>query len=64
MNEKVESLELNNVHLIDDKFDLWSMALSFLRTNKALKRIDVVAMLQDNTSLECLSISQLPTVLL
>jgi hypothetical protein len=74
MNETLESLELNDVRLCDDNADLWCRALSFLRTNKALKslsvdvdhgvmesclfafRIDIVAMLQENTSLESLFI--------
>jgi hypothetical protein len=60
--------------MCDDTTDLWHRALSFLRTNKALKslmitleedatesrvfafRIDIAAMLQENASLESLSI--------
>jgi hypothetical protein len=74
MNETLESLELNNVHLCDDTAALWCRVFSFLRTNKTLKslkinthdgqtephvaafRIDVAAMLQENTSLESLAI--------
>jgi hypothetical protein len=74
MNESLESLEFNNACLRDDNSTLWCRALSFLRTNKALKslqvnvqrgvaepclstfRIDIAAMLQENTSLESLSI--------
>jgi hypothetical protein len=73
MNERLESLELNRLPLCDDNSDLWCRALSFLRTNKALKslmvnleddvkascvsafRIEIAAMLQENTSLENLS---------
>jgi hypothetical protein len=76
-NETLESLEIKNVSLCDDNAALWSRALSFLRTNKALKSlkvgvergvtesclsafcIDIVAMLQENTSLESLSIQSL-----
>jgi hypothetical protein len=74
MNETLESLELNSVHLTDDNSALWCRAFSFLRVNKALKsllidledgvtesclsafRIGIAAMLQDNVSLESLSI--------
>jgi hypothetical protein len=74
MNETLESLELANAPLSDDNADSWRRALSFLRTNKALKslvcdvrygvtesclstfRCDIACMLQDNTSLESISI--------
>jgi hypothetical protein len=74
MNTTLEYLILDCVHLTDDNSDLWCRAISFLRTNKALKslmvdlkynvtesraaafRSDVVAMLQDNVSLENLTI--------
>jgi hypothetical protein len=80
MNTTIESLELNRVELNDNKSDLWCSALSFLRTNKALKslvvnlkmdatesriaafRTDVVAMLQENVSLQSLSIRSQNTV--
>jgi hypothetical protein len=39
LNETLESLELDNAHLLDDYADLWCRALSFLRTNKALKSL-------------------------
>jgi hypothetical protein len=69
MNESLERLELDNVHLTDDDPDFWCRALSFLRLNKALKslkitltggtessisafRINIAALLQENTSLE------------
>jgi hypothetical protein len=73
LNETLESLELN-VHLHDENSGLWCRALSFLRTNKALKSlvispgqraeesclsafcIGIVAMLQENTSLESICI--------
>jgi hypothetical protein len=76
MNETLESLEFLKAVLRDDNADLWCRALSFLRTNKALKslavdvhrgvtesclsafRIDIVTMLQENTSLESLSIKK------
>jgi hypothetical protein len=74
MNTTLESLELTCVEVTDDNSDLWCRALSFLRTNKALKylvvdlehnvtqsratafRTDIVAMIEDNVSLESLSI--------
>jgi hypothetical protein len=77
VNETLERLELNYVHLTDDNSDLWCRALSFLCTNKALKSlivnanadpngvtksclsafcVDIVAMLEENTSLLRLSI--------
>jgi hypothetical protein len=74
MNESLESLELNQGRMCDDNTDFWCRALSFLRTNKALKsltvnfeedaaeshvsgfRIEIAAMLQENTSLETLYI--------
>jgi hypothetical protein len=71
MNETLESLELNSVHLIDDNSALWCRAFSFLHTNKTLKsllvhvyygesclsafRINIVAMLQENASLESIT---------
>jgi hypothetical protein len=73
-NATLESLELSNIRLRDDKGDLWCRAFSFLRTSKALKslkvgvqhgatnsclsafHIDIVAMLEENASLESLSI--------
>jgi hypothetical protein len=76
MNETLESLELKDICLFDNNADLWWRALSFLRTNKALKsfevtllfrvtdscfsafRIDIAAMLQENASLESLSIGK------
>jgi hypothetical protein len=72
MNTTLESLELNCVHVTDDNYDLWSRALSFLRTNTAIKslvvdlvvaqsgavafRTDLAAVLEENVSLESLSI--------
>jgi hypothetical protein len=74
MNEALESLKLNRIHLTDDNLALWYRALSIILTNKALKslavqvkcgstesclsafRLGVVAMLQDNTSLESLTV--------
>jgi hypothetical protein len=74
MNKTIESLELNRVTLCDDNAELWCKALSFLRTNKALKslvvdvhhsvtesclsafRFDIATMLEENASLESLSI--------
>jgi hypothetical protein len=74
MNETLVTLELNNISLRDDNSELWCRALSFLRTNNALKsltlnldqdvtrsccsafRIDVATILQENVSLESLSI--------
>jgi hypothetical protein len=74
-NTTLEHLKLKLLHLTDDNPDLWSSALSFLRTNKTLKslvvdvqhgvtesclsafRIDIVAMLQENVSLESISIA-------
>jgi hypothetical protein len=73
MNTTLESLELNQVCGTVFNSDLWCRALSFLRTNKALKYLvidleddvrqsraatfltDIVAMLQENGSLEILS---------
>jgi hypothetical protein len=73
-NTTLESLELKQVRVTDDNSDLWRRALSFLRTNTALKylvidlnrnvtqsraatfRTDIVAMIEDNVSLESLSI--------
>jgi hypothetical protein len=73
-NETLESLELKHVRLCDDTIDLWCRALSFLRTDKALKslvvhvlrgvsesclsafRIIIASMLEENASLESLSI--------
>jgi hypothetical protein len=74
MNETLERLEIHDAPLCDDSSALWYRALSFLRTNKALKYliinlgqnvtqscasafcIDILAMLQDNVSLESLYI--------
>jgi hypothetical protein len=73
MNTTLEYLKLDCVHLTDENYDLWSRALSFLRTNKVLKsltvtidedeteyaaafRTHIAAMLQENASLESLSI--------
>jgi hypothetical protein len=39
MNERLESLELNRVHLSDDNSALWCRAFSFLRINKTLKSL-------------------------
>jgi hypothetical protein len=76
MNETLESLELDNATLSDDNADSWHRALSFLRTNKALKslmitfckdatksclsalRSDIACLLQENTSLQSLSIQR------
>jgi hypothetical protein len=73
-NETLESLELNGCRCDENAASMWCRALSFLRTNKALKslafffnmdvtescistlRRDIAAMLQDNASLESLSI--------
>jgi hypothetical protein len=41
LNETLESLELTNVILCDDSATLWYRALSFLRTNRALKSLVV-----------------------
>jgi hypothetical protein len=73
INAALESLELHHALLLDT--DLWCKAFSFLRTNKALKnlniyvesgsstdscvaafRTNIAAMLQENASLESLSI--------
>jgi hypothetical protein len=74
MNATLESLKLNDCLCDDNSFMVWCRALSFLRTNKALKslmvnldknvpescvstlRCHLAAMLQENTSLESLSI--------
>jgi hypothetical protein len=75
MNATLESLVLTNVPLLDDNAYSWGRAFSFLRTNKALKSLQVdvdcdsstessvlafcrhiAAALQDNSSLESLSI--------
>jgi hypothetical protein len=74
MNETLESLKINVIdRLCDDTAALWCRALSFIRTNEALKslevtvahdsalclytfRIDIVAMLQENASLESIFI--------
>jgi hypothetical protein len=68
MNTTLESLELNHVYLTDDNSDLWCEAFSFFRINIALKslvvtqssasafRTYIVAMLEDNASLESISI--------
>jgi hypothetical protein len=42
MNETLEFLELDRVHLADDPADLWCRAFSFLRTNKVLKTLIIV----------------------
>jgi hypothetical protein len=39
MNETLESLELNRVHLTDDNSALWCRAFSFLHINKTLKSL-------------------------
>jgi hypothetical protein len=39
MNVTLESLEFDNVHLTGGNSDLWCRALSFLRTNEALKSL-------------------------
>jgi hypothetical protein len=41
MSTTLESLELSLVRLTNDNYDLWSRALSFLRTNKVLKSLTV-----------------------
>jgi hypothetical protein len=41
INTTLESLELDRVPLTNDNYDLWSRALSFLRTNKVLKSLVV-----------------------
>jgi hypothetical protein len=72
MNDTLESLELNRVHLSDDNSDLLCSALSFLRTNKALKSLTIdvqtrgsclsafcrgiAVILHENTLLESLTI--------
>jgi hypothetical protein len=74
MNETLERLEVHAAPMCDDSSALWYRALSFLRTNKALKSlsipleqdvtescayafcIDILAMLQDDVSLESLYI--------
>jgi hypothetical protein len=74
LHETLESLVLKYVPLCDDNATLWCRAFSFLRSNKALKslevvvpndcmesclsafRIDIVAMLQENTSIERLTV--------
>jgi hypothetical protein len=80
LNETLESLEIRDVRLYDDIAPLWCRALSFLRTNTALKslvvdvrqgvtesclsafRVDIAAMLQENVSLESLSIQSMNTI--
>jgi hypothetical protein len=80
LNETLESLEIRDVNLCDDTAPSWCRALSFLRTNTALKslgvvvrqgdtesclsafRIDIAAMLQENASLESLSIVSMNTI--
>jgi hypothetical protein len=90
MNETLETLELNE-RPMNENSAMWSRALSFLRTNKALKSlmvtleddetgsvtesmesmtqlcasafcIDIVAILQENASLERLSIKSLCSI--
>jgi hypothetical protein len=39
MNETLGNLELSDVPMCDDNADLWCRAISFLRTNKALKSL-------------------------
>jgi hypothetical protein len=74
MNETLEELAIYDAPMCDDSSALWYRALSFLRTNKALKSliipweqdtteaeayafsVDILAMLQDNVSLESLKI--------
>jgi hypothetical protein len=76
MNETLETLVLGDFVLTDANSDLWRRALSFLRTNKALKslvvnmklgvehsrvatfRLNIAALLEENASLESLSIQQ------
>jgi hypothetical protein len=53
MNETLVSLELNDVFLCDDNAELWCKALSFLRTNKALKSL--VLNVHDDVTEACLS---------
>jgi hypothetical protein len=65
LNETLESMKLTNTHICDDTAALWCRTFSFLRTNKTLKTLVVdlhrdvtecVDTLQENTSLESLSI--------
>jgi hypothetical protein len=70
MNETLESLEITQALLDDEEnAELWCRAFSFLRANKALKSLEITAessvsvfrmyiaaVLQENTSLETLSI--------
>jgi hypothetical protein len=42
MNETLEFLELDRVHLTDGTADLWCRDFSFLRTNKALKTLIII----------------------
>jgi hypothetical protein len=74
MNTTLEYLKLDCARLTDENSDMWSRALSFVRTNKVLKslvvnlkgnviesrvaafRTDIAVMLEDNASLESLSI--------
>jgi hypothetical protein len=53
MNETLESLELNSVHLTDDNVALWYGAFSFLRVNKALKSL--LVNVQRGVEKSCLS---------
>jgi hypothetical protein len=52
-NETLESLELNRIHVRDDNADLWFRALSFLRTNKALKSL--VVTFEEDVTESCVS---------
>jgi hypothetical protein len=79
-NETLERLEIHDVPLCDDSSALKYRALSFIRTNKALKSliinleediteaeayafgVDILAMLQDNVSLESLKIRSRDTI--
>jgi hypothetical protein len=73
-NETLDSLELTRITICDDNADLRCRAFSFLRTNKTLKSLvvsvtdgasassflfDIAAMLQQNASLESLTVESL-----
>jgi hypothetical protein len=51
MNTTLESLELKRVRVTDDNSDFWCRALSFLRTNTALKSLEVT--LDQNVTESC-----------
>jgi hypothetical protein len=53
LNETLESLELRHASMSDDTAPLWCRALSFLRTNTALKSLEVVV--RQSASDSCLS---------